>query len=108
VSVELITLPSRSAHVQLKQVAKECFTTDDIWIAGYLATRANTPPTDGARREVRRVIVPERMEPWAPSWKANEPGQWRLSTFNSKNLQDIHCIRAVERRFGPWPFAQNY
>eukprot|EP01087_Luapelamoeba_hula_P017633 TRINITY_DN5576_c0_g1_i1.p1 TRINITY_DN5576_c0_g1~~TRINITY_DN5576_c0_g1_i1.p1 ORF type:complete len:360 (+),score=23.43 TRINITY_DN5576_c0_g1_i1:1-1080(+) len=84
---------------QLSKPPQDCWTTDDLWIAGYLAAFAN----------VRRVIIPDRQEPDQPSWKATEPTQWRLSTVNSRNMNDIKCITAVEQRFSKtWPTASSY
>jgi len=78
--------------LKLRQIPAGCFTTDDLWIAGYLATVSDIP----------RVIIPEREEPDQPPWKGLDMMQWRLSTINSKNMNDIKCINAVERTLGRW------
>jgi len=83
---------------KLAKIPEGCYTTDDLWIAGYLATQAN----------VRRVIIPERQDPSQPDWKDSEPVQWRLSTVNSKSMKDIVCIDAVEKEYGTWPTVASY
>jgi len=89
----------------LKNPEKECFTTDDIWISGNLE-----------RNNIDRALIPSAVQdgkygilgqpPAEPQWKLKELASkdfdynTRLSTINSKNMQDIKCIRAVEKRFG--------
>lgn len=81
----------------LSKPAQECFLTDDIWIAGYLATKGN----------VRRILTPGA---WTSAWWLEAPSaDWyrnkhvvkRLSEHTAED-KDINCIRAVEARFGPW------
>ncbi|ETO09740.1 hypothetical protein RFI_27636, partial [Reticulomyxa filosa] len=65
---------------------KECFTTDDLWISGYLQF--------SNKQKIPRVLMKERLEPTNTEWKWREKGKWTLSSENSKNMQDIKCINA--------------
>lgn len=97
----------------LEEPPKQCFTTDDIWISGYLATVAR----------VRRVIIPgatsslTSLEPSQPvslffilrkliinrqAWKATDDKSLQLSTHNSQEGVDIGCIKAIHDKLGPW------
>lgn len=78
---------------------KQCFTTDDLWISGYLAAQG-----------IRKVLVNHRLDPDDPSWKSADTNKGsRLSSFNTRNHQDIKCIDAVEERFGkPWETSAGY
>eukprot|EP01089_Gocevia_fonbrunei_P004677 TRINITY_DN14715_c0_g1_i1.p1 TRINITY_DN14715_c0_g1~~TRINITY_DN14715_c0_g1_i1.p1 ORF type:complete len:364 (-),score=38.18 TRINITY_DN14715_c0_g1_i1:201-1292(-) len=81
---------------QLEDVPKNCFTTDDLWIAGFLATQTN----------VSRVVIPPRQDTSPPDWKSSdtEGFKWRLSNINTKGMMDIKCIDAIEDKFGmKWP-----
>lgn len=89
----------------LKNIEKECFTTDDIWISGNLE-----------HNNIGRALLPSAVQdgqygilgqpPAEPEWKLQEKAdkdknyETRLSTINRKNMQDIKCITAVEKRFG--------
>ena len=42
------------------------------------------------------------MEPRTPSWKAADPEQWQLSSYNGKEGVDMGCIRGAEQALGPW------
>ena len=86
-----------------------CFTTDDLWTAGWLALH-----------HTRRVLLPggwsmlsqASMEPSTADWKAalNEAerreggpgGRWDLSAINKAPGVDMACIRGVEQTVGPW------
>ncbi|ELR16659.1 uncharacterized protein ACA1_089060 [Acanthamoeba castellanii str. Neff] len=68
----------------------ECFTTDDLWIAGYLS----------AQGDIKKAIIPKRLDPDSPEWKANEPKKWRLSTVNTNDMKDMKCINGVKRVYG--------
>jgi len=68
----------------------ECFTTDDLWIAGYLS----------AHGDIKKVIIPKRLDPTSPEWKANDPKRWRLSTVNNNDMKDISCINGIRRVYG--------
>ncbi len=75
--------------------ASGCFTTDDMWITGWLAMTG---------RGVDRVVIPEDGLMHKPSpFQKNDISKYQLSSFNSKNLQDIKCIDGVGERFhAPW------
>ncbi len=90
-----------------------CFTTDDMWFSGVLATVSG----------VRRVAIPKVFNSAADShlflastasWRTREQAkksdtQWSLSANNSRNNQDIRCIDGVQERFGQaWPVAADY
>jgi len=79
----------------------KCFTTDDLWIAAYLAMRSH----------IRRVVINTpsawgtawgSIEPTSPPWKATDPEEWQLSSFNGKKGVDMGCIRGAEEALGPW------
>ena len=82
----------------LKSPPKQCFTTDDLWIAGILAVLHSVP----------RVLVggsKAGMTPVNSKWKASaeRENKWDLSVDNSKPGKDMACINAVEARLGrPW------
>ena len=68
----------------------ECFTTDDLWISGYLKFSKN----------VSRALMKEDIQPVHTTWKKkNVKGKWDLSSINGPNHFDIKCIRAIERVF---------
>jgi len=87
-----------------------CHTTDDLWIAGWLAARADVP----------MVLVPGgwsmwddgSVEPRGADWKkvvnaaerrsSGSSGKWDLSSINSAAGVDMACIRGVEQSVGPW------
>jgi hypothetical protein len=76
---------------------KDCFTTDDMWISGYLATVANVP----------RYLTPGpfyahwRLEPDDANFLKKERLH-RLSDTNKKVGKDWSCIIAVETQLGRW------
>lgn len=75
-----------------------CFTTDDMWISGYLAME----------RGVGRMIIPQSgLDPVDTEWKAREGrSAFALSSVNTKNYQDIKCIADMEAKYGKmWPTA---
>jgi hypothetical protein len=85
----------------LRRPHKKCFTTDDLWIAAYLATRAH----------VKRVLINTptawstawgSIEPMSAPWKGTDPEKWQLSSFNGKEGVDMGCIRGAEEALGPW------
>eukprot|EP00053_Salpingoeca_punica_P013491 m.122047 g.122047 ORF g.122047 m.122047 type:complete len:330 (+) comp16215_c1_seq2:339-1328(+) len=90
---------------KLSKPAKECFTTDDLWISGYLATVSKVP----------RVLIPGKwhsrltLESYSTEWlKAKQGRVNRLSDSNKKAGTDIACVRGVERELGPWwPSSQR-
>ena len=87
-----------------------CLTTDDLWIAGWLAAKSDVP----------MVLVPggwtmmddNSPEPTGADWKKTtndrerreegSQGHWDLSTINTNAGVDMACIRAVEQTIGPW------
>lgn len=98
---------------------RECFTTDDLWIAGYLSAHGDikkvclsTPlclsflvcslsaKQTEAHFPLRQAIIPKRLDPESPEWKAKEPKKWRLSTVNTNDMKDIKCINGVKRVYG--------
>jgi len=85
----------------LRRPHKKCFTTDDLWIAAYLANRAH----------VKRVLINTptawstaygSLEPQSAPWKGEDPAQWQLSSFNGKEGVDMGCIRGAEEVLGSW------
>lgn len=81
---------------------KECFTTDDLWIAANLAMMHDVP---------RVLIGGSRagMDPVTPSWALNMKGRHRLSDLNVVAGKDIGCIEAAEKLFGKrWPRVLDY
>ena len=79
----------------LAKPPKPCFTTDDLWVSGYLQFAQETPHL--------RAIIPENIEPHSPEWKKREDASespFALSTINTAGMKDIGCIRAVEQTFG--------
>jgi len=81
---------------------KECFTTDDLWIAANLAMH-----------EVPRVLTGgDRLDPSTPLWKQTQEDKDiknNLSEGNAKAGKDIGCIEAAERRFGKqWQRVKDY
>lgn len=81
-----------------------CLTTDDIWIAGYLAVVA----------DVDRVLIPEIIPSIQPEWKKEQVAHKTrkhdaksLSVFNSANHQDAKCRDGVIARLGPWTMAKD-
>lgn len=83
----------------LETPVPSCFTTDDMWISGYLANV----------EKVDRVLLPRaRFLDWAMA-PAPFQGQgldksgFQLSKVNSANMQDIKCIDGLEALYGtPW------
>lgn len=75
----------------LEHVPGACFTTDDMWISGYLAFEKDLP----------RYIIPQRgYDPVQTEWKARDTSPFSLSTVNSANNQDIKCIEGMEEKYG--------
>ncbi|ETO33236.1 hypothetical protein RFI_03873 [Reticulomyxa filosa] len=69
---------------------QECYTTDDLWISGYLQF--------ADKEKIPRVLMKERLEPISTDWKKRaEQTQWTLSHYNTENMQDIKCINAIEK-----------
>eukprot|EP01060_Flectonema_neradi_P034097 TRINITY_DN5889_c0_g3_i1.p1 TRINITY_DN5889_c0_g3~~TRINITY_DN5889_c0_g3_i1.p1 ORF type:complete len:322 (+),score=21.86 TRINITY_DN5889_c0_g3_i1:46-1011(+) len=78
----------------LAQPPKPCFTTDDLWISGFLKFSKEVSHP--------RAIIPENIEPHSPEWKKREDASespFALSTINTAGMKDIGCIRAVEQTF---------
>lgn len=76
--------------VSLSRVPDACYTTDDIFIAGYLHQHA----------DVFSVVIPNarHMEPQAASWvrdQSRENASWALSAFNQDAYSDKLCYRAL-------------
>jgi hypothetical protein len=76
---------------------KDCFTTDDMWISGYLATKSKVP----------RLLTPGPL--WGYLTLEASDTEWlkherlnRLSDGNKKIGKDFSCIRGVEASLGPW------
>ena len=90
----VLPMPTRPCQVP----PKACFTTDDMWISGYLAMAPH----------IDRVLIPRGKgldpEPAPFQQEGKDKSGFQLSSFNSKNLQDIKCIDDLEARFGgsPW------
>jgi len=80
----------------------KCFTTDDLWIAGYLATRAHVRRAVIGAEHVSLSALNGDLEPSSPPWKKSDPSEWQLSSHNSQRGVDMGCIRGVEERLGPW------
>jgi hypothetical protein len=84
---------------------KECFTQDDLWIAGVLANL----------HEIPRILIggegrARHLDPSSPDWKINDQGDssFSLSIGNSKPGKDANCIKAVESRFNRfWPVVSG-
>ena len=73
----------------IEKIPASCWTTDDLWISGYLALSVN----------VSRIAVPEYLPGVSPPQKRRDPA--RLSRINNwLSGNDRRCIRAVERVFG--------
>jgi hypothetical protein len=51
-----------------------------------------------------QAIIPKRLDPDSPEWKANEPKKWRLSTVNTNDMKDMKCINGVKRVYGTVAF----
>lgn len=111
----------RDPHLEtLFNPPQECFTTDDLWIAGVqemvhkvprivlgiptniswgswlrLILRFASPPWEGGSHDP--VKIP--LDPADAKW-SQAPREWRLGSLNSKPGVDYGCIRAVERTFG--------
>ena len=82
----------------LNQPPPPCFTTDDIWIAGTLAASG-----------IRRVLVPVVIMPTMKTKTLKDNRATALSTINAANMNDIKCIRAVEKRYEmEWPTARSF
>lgn len=47
------------------------------------------------------------IEPTTPSWKAADPEQWQLSSYNGKEGVDMACIRGAEQALGPWRIVRQ-
>lgn len=87
----------------LRAPAKECFTTDDIWISGYLN-----------KQGVRRILTPGRWlshfslfgaasdEPSTTPWMFTHERKNSLSTVNHVYGKDYACFDAVARNLGAW------
>ena len=88
-----------------------CFTTDDLWIAGWLATMTDT------QHPIPLVLIPgghsmwdtNSPEPSTAQWKrhlnSHSDGlgsSWDLSSINTAAGIDMACIRGVEQTLGPW------
>ena len=103
--------PVNSSDLALFSAAHvHCLTTDDLWIAGWLTSRA----------EVAMVLVPggwsmwddASAEPHGTDWKralnavekrsGGSSGKWDLSSINTAAGVDMGCIRGVEQTLGPW------
>lgn len=83
--------------LKLSQIPPRCFTTDDLWISGYLHFYS----------EIKRTLIKENIQPSQTEWKkTKEQTQWALSSHNSANMQDIKCINAIETMFGKLWFDQ--
>jgi hypothetical protein len=72
-----------------------CYTTDDIYIAGYLRAHAN----------VRAVLIPNarHLEPEEPMWKQQEGRKevgFRLSSYNLDAYSDQKCRLALINQWG--------
>jgi hypothetical protein len=82
---------------KLSNPPKNCFTTDDMWISGYLATISNVP----------RLLTPGpllayfSLETSDTEWLKHERKN-RLSDTNKRVGKDYGCIVAVEDTLGPW------
>ena len=89
--------------VKLRAPAKECFTTDDIWISGYLNSQG-----------VRRILTPGNMfshfnffgqasdEPSTTPWMYTHERKNSLSSVNHVYGKDYNCFAAVSRDLGAW------
>lgn len=82
----------------LSNPPQECYTVDDLWIAGYLGTHG-----------VKRAILSTRLDP-TPRDEVNDISKtWALSTSNSKGLHVYDdCMAAVEKRYGRWIRVRQY
>eukprot|EP01083_Nonionella_stella_P026883 74009_1 len=78
----------------LERPTKECYTTDDIWISGYLKFHS----------KVKRVLMRNNVEAKHTKWKREQHAtKWDLSSFNTNHYQDIKCISSIERMYkGKW------
>lgn len=73
----------------IENIPPSCWTTDDLWISGYLALFAN----------VSRIAVAEYLPGVSPPQKGRDPA--RLSRINNwLSGNDKRCIGAIEREFG--------
>ena len=104
--------PNTTELVRFSTPHVHCLTTDDLWIAGWLAARGSS--------SVAQVLVPggwsqwdvASAEPQGTEWKraVNERerrsggggGRWDLSSINKAAGVDMACIRGVEQSVGPW------
>jgi hypothetical protein len=80
---------------ELGRPPRACYTTDDIYIAGYLRAHA----------QVQAVIIPDgrHLEPVEPSWKRHENDEavgFRLSSFNLDAYSDKKCQSALDMQWG--------
>lgn len=80
----------------LETPSPECYTSDDMWISGYLNAR-----------HIPRVLVPGpvygmlTLEPQDTEWLSTSR-QYRLSNVNTVAGKDYACYASVERELGPW------
>jgi len=83
---------------ELRDVPKPCFTIDDVWVSGYLATHG-----------ISRAIISTRLDPDERPDLTAKSSKWALSSTNSKNL-DVYdlCYDAVSERFGHWERIREY
>eukprot|EP00658_Telonema_sp_P-2_P043058 TRINITY_DN31014_c0_g1_i1.p1 TRINITY_DN31014_c0_g1~~TRINITY_DN31014_c0_g1_i1.p1 ORF type:complete len:359 (-),score=45.66 TRINITY_DN31014_c0_g1_i1:245-1321(-) len=83
---------------ELAQPPEECYTVDDLWIAGYLM---------GA--DVKRAVINAQLDPQKRTEVNEASAEFALSTGNSKGLSIYDdCVAAVEARYGTWKRARNY
>ena len=94
--------------VGLKHLEKppmQCFTTDDLWIAGNLAVMHDVPRVlIGMDKSSWIPFMDRSLDPKNPKWKQVQTDGHSLSSENSKAGKDIGCVEAVEAHFGKrWP-----
>jgi hypothetical protein len=88
---------------KLRAPPKECFTTDDIWISGYLSSRG-----------IRRILTPGRLlahfnafgqasdEPSTTPWMYTHERKNSLSSVNEVYGKDYACISAASKQLAKW------
>ena len=107
----LLPSPSTSSDFPLFATPHvHCLTTDDLWIAGWLAAHADVPMVlvpggwtmfDDSERGAARERSGRRVANAAERKASGSSGKWDLSSINSA-AGDMACVRGVEQTVGPW------
>jgi len=85
---------------ELQNPPDACYTVDDVWIAGSLATHG-----------IRRAIISARMDPAQRPEVNAKTDKWSLSGKGANGKgNDVYdqCIASIESRYGEWTKVRNY